>query len=335
MSAKKTIKWGILSTARIGTTAFIPSARLTAGAEVFAVASRNKEKAEAFAREHGIPVALEGYQNLLDDENVDAIYNPLPNTLHAEWTIRAAEAGKHIFCEKPLAVTAADAQRMEDACRQAGVLLFEAFVFLHHPQSQRIQQILKRGEIGPLRHINAGMSFVVQDRSNIRMIKDLGGGGIYDGGVYPITFSRFIAGTDPIGVQAVMRFDEEAGVDMWATLLLEYPGGVTASLHCGFDGSGGAHALIIGEKGKLVVPSPYHPPPESSFNMITRSTNEPPDRTETIETGTPPFQPAIEFFQQCILGEQTPAYMAENAIGTLKVVEAAFESAQTGRRVDL
>ena len=328
------IKWGILSTARIGASAFIPSAHATAGAEVFAVASRSQEKAEAFARENEIPLSLGSYQALLDNSDVDAVYNSLPNTLHAEWTIRAAEAGKHVFCEKPLAVTAAEGQRMVDACRTAGVLLFEAFIFLHHPQSRRLQEILQAGEIGAIRHINAGMSFVIQDRSNIRMIKDLGGGSIYDGGVYPITFSRFVAGADPVSVQAVMRFDQEAGVDIHTSLLLEYPGGVTATLDCGFDSNGGAHALITGEKGRLVVPSPYHPGPESSFDVFV-SSNSPQNRTEKIKTGVPPFQPAIQFFQQCIRGEQTPAYMADHADGTLRVVEAAFEAVQTGRRVDL
>ena len=161
-----------------------------------------------------IPVALGSYQAMLDHPDIDAIYISLPNSLHAEWTIKAAEAGKHVFCEKPLAVTAAEGRQMVEACRKADVLLFEAFVFMHHPQSRRLKEIIAAGEIGTLRHINAGMTFVVNDPSNIRLIKALGGGSIYDGGVYPITFSRFIAGNDPISVQAHMRFDAQAGVDV-------------------------------------------------------------------------------------------------------------------------
>ena len=127
------INWGILSTARIGVTAFVPSARATPGARVQAVASRSQKKAEAFAREHDIPLALGGYQALVEHPGIDAIYISLPNSLHAEWTIAAARAGKHVFCEKPLAVTAEEGRRMAAACREAGVLLFEAFVFMHHP----------------------------------------------------------------------------------------------------------------------------------------------------------------------------------------------------------
>ncbi len=329
----QSIRWGILSTAKIGVSSFIPSARATSGAEVVAVASRTKDKADTFAREHEIPVALESYQALLDRNDIDAIYNPLPNTLHAEWTIRAAEAGKHIFCEKPLAVTAADGQKMVDACKSAGVLLFEAFVFLHHPQSRRIREILDSDEIGPLRHINAGFSYLIQDRTNIRMIKELGGGSIYDGGVYPITFSRFIAGADPISVQATMRIDQESGVDLRTALVLEYPDNVTATLYSAFDGGGGPHARVECENGCLDLPSPFHPKEESTFDLVAGKQAKTGSRSETVESGVPPFQPAIHFFQRCIRGEETPSYMVDHAIGTLKVVEAAFESARTGQKV--
>ena len=259
MTSSRPIQWGILSTARIGVTAFIPSARATPGAQVYAIASRSQATADAFARDHDIPVALGSYQALLDHPDIDAVYISLPNSLHAEWTIKAAEAGKHVFCEKPLAVTAAEGRQMVEACRKADVLLFEAFVFMHHPQSRRLKEIIAAGEIGTLRHINAGMTFVVNDPSNIRLIKALGGGSIYDGGVYPITFSRFIAGTDPVSVQAHIRFDAQAGVDVATSLILEYPDGLTATLYCGFEGRGGPHALITGDQGRLVVPSPYHP----------------------------------------------------------------------------
>ncbi len=332
MTDPNPINWGILSTARIGATAFVPSARATPGARVLAVASRSREKAEAWAREHDIPVALAGYQALLEHPEIDAVYISLPNSLHADWTLAAARAGKHVFCEKPLAVTAEEGRRMAAACREAGVLLFEAFVFMHHPQSRRLLEIVRSGEIGALRHIDAGMTFPVDDPANIRLIKALGGGSIYDGGVYPITFARFIAGADPVSVMAHMRFDERAGVDVAVSLILEFPDGLTATLSCGFQGRGGAHARITGERGRLVVPAPYHPGSESRFEVVPASGD---GRAETTCTGTPPFQPAIEFFQRCMRGEETPAYMADRAEGTLRVVEAAFESARSGRRVDL
>ncbi len=331
MTNVRPIRWGILSTARIGVTAFIPAARATPGAQVHAVASRSQATADAFARDHDIPVALGRYQALLDHPDIDAVYISLPNSLHAEWTIKAAEAGKHVFCEKPLAVTAAEGRQMVEACHQADVLLFEAFVFMQHPQSHRLKEIIAAGEIGTLRHINAGMTYVIDDPSNIRLIKALGGGSMYDGGVYPVTFSRFIAGTDPVSVQAHMRFAAQAGVDVATSLILEYPDGLTATLYCSFEGRGGPHALITGDQGRLIVPAPYHPGAESRFDVVIGSKS----RSETFQTGTPPFQPAIAFFQQCLRGAATPAYMANHADGTLKVVEAAFESARSGRRVEL
>ena len=332
MTDPKPINWGILSTARIGSTAFIPSARATPGARVHAVASRSQAKAEDFARGHDIPVALGSYQALVEHPDIDAIYISLPNSLHAEWTVAAARAGKHVFCEKPLAVTADEGRQMAAACRDAGVLLFEAFVFMHHPQSRRLLEVIRSGEIGALRHIDAGMVFFVDDPANIRMIEALGGGSIYDGGVYPITFARFVAGAEPLGVTAHMRFDERSGVDVAVSLILEFPGDLTATLYCGFRGRGGAHARIIGERGRLVVPAPYHPGPESRFEVVPASGE---GRAEETRTGTPPFQPAIDFFQRCMRGQETPAYMADHAEGTLRVVEAAFESARTGRRLDL
>jgi D-xylose 1-dehydrogenase (NADP+, D-xylono-1,5-lactone-forming) len=325
-----TTRWGIISTAKIGETAFIPSARQTPGAELVAVASRDQQKAADFAAKHDIPTAFGSYQELLDSPDIDAVYISLPNTMHAEWTKKAAAAGKHVFCEKPLTMTAAQGNEMVAACADAGVLLFEAFVFRRHPQSLRLRQILDAGEIGRLRHIDASMSFTINDYSNIRLIKELGGGSIWDGGVYPITFSRFVAGTDPISVQAMMRFDDKAGVDVWACLLLEYPDEVTSTIHCGFQGRGGPRALITGDAGKITVPSPYHPGPHSSFKVDGAE-----NRSEKFETGTPPFQPAIEFFQQCIHGKQEPTDMADNAEGTLRVVEAAFKSARSGKRIDL
>ena len=145
--------------------------------------------------------------------------------------------------------------------------------------------------------------------------------------MYPITFSRFIADTDPVSIQAHMRFDEQAGVDVATSLILEYPDGLTATLYCSFQGRGGAHALITGDQGRLVVPAPYHPGAESSFDVVIGSDES---RSETFQTGTPPFQPAIDFFQQCLRGEETPAYMADHADGTLRVVEAALNRPAVG-----
>ena len=197
------VRWGIISTARIAATAFVPAVRQTRRGEVTAVASRSRDKGESFAREHGIPQVFDDYASLLASDGIDAVYNPLPNTMHREWTEAAAAAGKHVFCEKPLATTAADAEAMVAACEEAGVVFFEAFVFLYHPQSLKLRRLIDKGAIGELLQLHAHMSFPIQrPTDNIRMNRALGGGSLYDGGSYPITFSRFAFGEEPAGLQS-------------------------------------------------------------------------------------------------------------------------------------
>ena len=197
------VRWGIISTARIAATAFVPAVRQTRRGEVTAVASRSRDKGESFAREHGIPQVFDDYASLLASDGIDAVYNPLPNTMHREWTEAAAAAGKHVFCEKPLATTAADAEAMVAACEEAGVVFFEAFVFLYHPQSLKLRRLIDEGAIGELLQLHAHMSFPIQrPTDNIRMNRALGGGSLYDGGSYPITFSRFAFGDEPVGIQS-------------------------------------------------------------------------------------------------------------------------------------
>ena len=186
------IRWGIISTAGIAQSAFIPALRQTQRGELVAVASRDRAKADAFAEKHDIPVVYDDYASLLASDEIDAVYNPLPNSLHAEWTIAAAEAGKHVFCEKPLAITPEEARTMVEACKQAGVLFFEAFVFLYHPQSLRLREVLDSGRIGNLiqveAHIGANIFGRPNIEQNIRLSKELVGGALMDMGCYPITF---------------------------------------------------------------------------------------------------------------------------------------------------
>ena len=260
MNADK-VRWGIISTARIAETAFVPAVRETGRGEVAAVASRSRERGESFAREHGIPRVFDDYASLLASDEVDAVYNPLPNTMHREWTEAAAAAGKHVFCEKPLATTAADAEAMVAACEQAGVVFFEAFVFLYHPQTLKLRRLLDEGAIGELLQLHAHMSFPIQrPTDNIRMNRELGGGSLWDGGSYPVTFSRFAFGEEPAGIQSKVLIDPEYGVDTRATLILEFPGDRTASIQGGFDALRGAGSGAVrqggGDRDPQTLPSP-------------------------------------------------------------------------------
>ena len=328
----ESVRWGILSTAGIAVSAFLPSLATTKRGHAVAVASRDAGRARAFAGEHQIEHACGSYEELLERDDVDAIYNPLPNNMHAEWTKRAAEAGKHVFCEKPLGVSAAEAQEMVDACDAAGVTLFEAFVFLYHPKSLRLQQTIADGAIGDLVQMTASFTFPLKrPTDNIRMNKDLAGGSLMDVGCYPITYARFVFGAEPVSVQAAVRMDPDYGVDTRASIVLTFPGDRHAALQAGFDAPGGQRAVIHGESGYIAVPQPCHPKEQDGFVIVQGADEE----MVTVEAGVPPFAPAIEHFHDCLLDGVEPIATGANAIGTLRVIEAVLESGRSGRRVDL
>ena len=320
MSADR-VRWGIISTARIAETAFMPAVGQTQRGEVVAVASRSRERAESFAREHDIRHVFDDYASLLASDEIDAVYNPLPNTMHREWTEMAAAKGKHVFCEKPLATTVADAQAMIAACEKAGVVCFEAFVFLYHPQTLKLRQLIDEGAIGELLQLHAHMSFPIQrPTDNIRMNRDLGGGSLYDGGSYPITFSRFAFGDEPVGIQSKILIDPDCDVDTRATLILEFSGERAASIQGGFDAFGGQGAILFGREAAIDIPKPYHPQEQSSFTIRTGGTEE----TISFDNGVVPFAPAIEHFHDCVLDGAEPLLTAANAVGTLRIIESVL-----------
>lgn len=327
-----TVRWGIISTAHIAESAFIPSVRQTRRGQLVAVASRDGDRARTFADKHDIPQSYDSYEALLASDDIDAVYNPLPNSLHAEWAARAAEHGKHVFCEKPLAVTSSEAEGMVVTCQNAGVLLFEAFVFLYHPKSLRLRQILDSGAIGDLVQMQMSFTFPLKrPTDNIRMSKDLAGGSLMDVGCYVITYARFVFGEEPLAVQAAVRMDPEYGVDTLAAMVLTFSGDRFASLQAGFEASGGQRASIHGTRGYIDVPQPCHPKEQDSFTIHAGGKEE----VLAVDAGVRTFAPAIEHFQDCILDGVEPLATAASAAGTLRVIEAVRESALQGKRIDL
>ena len=325
------VRWGIVSTAQIGRNVFIPALRATRRGELVAVAGRDAGRATAFARDLGIPGVFSSYDALLASDSVDAVYLPLPNTMHEELALRAAECGKHIFCEKPLATTAAAAQRMVDTARRHGVLLWEAMVFRYHPQTLRLRRLLDGGAIGDLRHVHMRMSFNLPAGDNIRWQPELGGGVLMDVGCYLITVARWAVDNEPTHVGAAWHLDPERGVDCRLALLLAFPGGVTATLYGGFDGLAAPGAHLIGSRGSLHLEQPTHPYEESAYTLTT------PAATERVElhNGVRAFTPALDHFHDCVLDGRAPLLDAHDAIHTLRVMEAAEESARTQRTVAL
>ncbi len=332
--AEDIVRWGILSTAQIGSNVFVPALRDTKRGRLSAIASRQRHKAQAFARTFDVPNVFDDYAGVLASDEVDAVYIPLPNSMHAEWTIRAAEAGKHVFCEKPLGIDAAEAARMVDVCRKAGIVFFEAFVFCYHPQTHHLRRIVESGRIGELKQLFAAQHFhLPRPTENIRFCKALGGGSIFDVGVYPITFARHIFGDEPESVQAVGVWDPDYEVDSRISMLLSFSGHRTALLSGSFDAFGGARAMLYGSEAHIDIPQPYHPREQSEFSIVVGKEKQ----TDVVSfaNGVRAFTPAIDHFHDCILDGKQPQLTAENAIGTLRVVEAAIRSARTGERVQI
>jgi len=249
MNSSAPLRIGILSTANIARQ-LIDGVRASTKLKVAAVASRNADKAAAFARETGVPRSFSTYEALLADPAIDAIYNPLPNNLHAEWSIRAIEAGKHVLCEKPLATTPDDARAMFAAAKRAKVILVEGYPYRAQPQTVRLRGLLAEGVIGSVRYIQASIGFPMSDPSNIRLNPALAGGALMDAGCYPVSLVRMIAGTRPTRVHAMADF-ADTGVDRTLVASLAHGNGLLAQISTSFATARHRHAFIAGDAGSI------------------------------------------------------------------------------------
>jgi predicted dehydrogenase len=264
------LRWGILSTARIATTEVVPATQRAANSEVVAIGSRDRGRAEAAANQLGIPTAYGSYEAVLADDEVDAIYLPLPNHLHAEWAIAAARAGKHVLCEKPLAVTTADARAMVAAADAAGVRLMEAFMYRLHPMWDTVAELIATGRIGELQHVHSWFSYCNDDPDDIRNQVAAGGGGLLDIGGYCVDATRLVVGRDPDEVTGVVRRDPELGVDTRASATLGFAD-VTATFTCSTRAKKDQHLVIHGTRGRIVVAAPFNVSPDlpSELQLVT------------------------------------------------------------------
>lgn len=243
------VRIGVLGAAKIARL-FVDAVRVSRKVVVTAVASRDIDRASAFARETGVAVVHPTYEAMLHDPNVDAIYVPLPNNLHAEWSIRAARAGKHVLCEKPLAATAAEARAVFDAARESGVYVVEAYPYRAQPQTLKMRELLAANAIGKLKLIQASFGFPLTDSANIRMDPGLAGGAIMDAGSYPVSLVRTVTGIRPTRVFAVSQWGE-SGVDLTTVATLEFAGGLLAQISCTFATARHRHAFIAGDAGSI------------------------------------------------------------------------------------
>jgi predicted dehydrogenase len=309
-----------MSTARINRK-FLPGARAAANVHVLAVASRSEQAAHAYAREQGIPRAYGSYEALLADPEIDAVYIPLPNALHVEWTIRALEAGKHVLCEKPLSRRAAEVERAFDVAEREGGLLMEGFMYRHNPQTHRLAQLIQEGAIGALRMICAAFSFPLPGTPNVRLEAGLDGGALMDVGCYCVNAARLFAGGEPVHVtgEQVQGGD---GVDVAFAGTLAFDRGVLAHFDSGIDMAPRSALEVVGAEGVLFAGDPWHC---NTPVIEVRRTDEPPDRIEIERVDS--YRLEAENFSAAIRGEAAPLLGREDAVGQARAIEALYAAA--------
>jgi predicted dehydrogenase len=327
------VRWGILSTANIGVKRFIPGVRKSTNGVVAAIASRNGARAREVAAQLAIPRAYGSYEELLADPEIDAIYNPLPNSMHAQWTLEAAAAGKAILCEKPLAIDSAEAQRMIDGCRAHGVLLMEAFMYRFHPQHARVRELIDAGTIGELRFVRGAFTFSLEPfrPANVRLQAALAGGALMDVGCYAVNAARMLFGHEPVWASAQWDFRAEFGVEVSLAGILGFSDGRTAIFDCGFRAAGQGSYTAVGTAGQIDVPTAFVPDPNPTLVRIAAAGAV---REESIP-GVDQYQLEAEEFADALLTRRPLRIPADDALGTLRAIEALHRSAAADGRREL
>ncbi|MYB15668.1 MAG: Gfo/Idh/MocA family oxidoreductase [Chloroflexi bacterium] len=302
--------------------------------EPVAIASRSLDTACAYAADHGIPRAYGSYEELLADPEIDAVFNPLPNFLHAEWVIKAAEAGKHSLCEKPMGDDAAQVREMAAACEKNGVLLSEAFMFRFAARNRRAREIIASGELGRIWTVKAGFSFnVPRSPRNIRHYPEMAGGALADAGCYTVAAARFLLGAEPVAVLSSMHIDEEFGVDMSGSGILEFPGGPTALISYSMEDAGSQQIEVIGFDGRMVLDQFVISAGEPG-TISVRANRSDVERVEHFQADLI-YRAEFETFADAVRGEAELPFDQRDAIAQARVLDALRESARLERKVGL
>jgi len=321
------VRWGVLSSALIGTEKVIPAMQQGQYSEIVGLASRDQEKASAVAASLGIDKAYGSYDDLINDPEIDAIYNPLPNHLHVPWSVKAIEAGKHVLCEKPIALTAAEGQILVDAARaHPEVKVMEAFMYRHHPQWVKAKELVKAGAIGELRTINTFFSYFNDDPYNIRNMADIGGGGLMDIGCYAISVARFIFDEEPARVVGVIDFDPVMKTDRRASAIMDFGGG-TSTFTCATQLVPYQRVNIYGTTGRIEIEIPFNAPPDVPCKIWLQSGDE---IEEIVFDIVDQYTVQGDLFSLAILEDLPVPTPIEDAVANMQVIEAIFHSNETG-----
>ncbi len=313
------VRWGILSTAKIGTEQVIPAIQQAQNCTVQAISSRSVDKARGAANQLGIPTAYGSYEDLLADQNIDAIYNPLPNHLHVPYTIQALKAGKHVLCEKPIAMDADEAVQLAEFSKSHPKLkLMEAFMYRFHPQWRKSKELVKDGTIGKLQTVDSFFSYYNNDPENIRNKPDMGGGGLMDIGCYCISLSRYLFDKEPSSVKGTWKIDPQFQTDYIASGVLDFEDG-TATFCCGTQMTPHQQVTIVGESGRIVIETPFNPSPDQE-TIITLFTE---DEHQQI-TFSPVNHYTIQAreFAHAILSDTTVPTPLQDAVNNMDVIDA-------------
>ena len=324
----KVLNWGLLSTARINR-ALIPPLRASKRNQLLAVASRTQKAADQYAREWKIPRVFGSYEALLADPEIDVIYIPLPNHLHAEWTIKAVEAGKHVLCEKPLALSVEEVDVMRAAARRHGRVVAEAFMYRHHPQTLKVQELVKSGALGSLKLIHGSFSFALSRPGDVRLDPAMGGGSIWDVGCYPISYARSVVGQNPLEVFG-WQVTGRTGIDVTFVGQMRFDRDIYAQFDCSFVIPLHMFMEIVGTEAALNIPRPFKPGTDEKI-YLTRG-----DETETIKiTGQELYIGEVEDMADAVLLGQPPRVSLEDSRANVAVISAFLESARSGKPVSI
>jgi len=328
----KLVKWGILSTAKIAVEYLIPAIRESETGTVHAIASRDAEKAKDIAGKLNIPVSYGSYEELLADKSIDAIYNPLPNHLHVPWTIKAMEAGKHVLCEKPIAMDSSEAESLLQKTGEfPNLKVMEAFMYRFHPQWEEVQSMVKKGEIGSLESIHSDFTYYNGDPNNIRNWPEMGGGGLMDIGCYCISVSRYMFGKEPNRVFGELDIDPAYGVDRKASGILSF-GDKTATFTCSTKIENHQRVLIYGSDGLIEVEKPFNPQGNESAQIyLTKNGERKMIKTEAVDQ----YRLQVDAFNSSILNNTAVPTSLEDAVANMKVIDAIFKSGEKCTAVEV
>jgi predicted dehydrogenase len=321
------LNWGILCTSLVGRLAVLPAIQHSRNGRLAAVASRSLDRARQEAEQFSIPRAYGSYAALLADPEVEAVYVPLPNSLHLEWVLRAAEAGKHVLCEKPLALNATEVETMIAACQRKGVRLMEAFMYRFHPRSIRVKELVDSGALGPIQLIRSAFAFLHRNPDDYRFKPEMGGGALLDVGGYAVSAARWLIGAEPIEVQASAQYGQASGVDETLGGLLRFPGGELALVSCSFRTALRQNYEVVGRDAALEVSLAFVPEGEESPLVLLRDNQVELERFPRTDQ----YQLMVEHFADSVLEDQPLRFPPEEAWANARVLDALALAARTGQ----